>query len=411
VFPGITRARLKSFLSRAPIIFTLLFATAVLAFLAVSHLVTRFRQQEKALGRHLYEQGQAEQASGSPERAIADFRAALTYNRDDFQYQLSLARSLRDSGRTSEAKTYLMNLWERGPEDGAVNLALGRLAAREGGVSEAIHYYHNATYGIWDADAETHRRNAEFELINFLLQQNALPQAQGELITLSASLPHDAELEMQAARMFGRAGDQERTLSEYQAILRHDRQNAAALAGAGQAAFQLHRYRTAEKYLGDSAKLDTQNAALQQSLESARLILQADPFSHGLSSAERSRRIRDAFNRAGELLANCAKLLGFSFQDGSQLGTSKQNDESTNGQQGNAPVNFFSSDLISLHKSWLDMKSKLGRSSTTAEPDTADSVMALVFQIEEQTQNQCGEPTAMDLALLQLAQKPQGADQ
>jgi tetratricopeptide (TPR) repeat protein len=365
----------------------------VLAFLAVSHLVTRFRQQEKALGRHLYEQGQAEQASGNPQRAIADFRAALTYSRDDFQYQLSLARALRDSGRTSEAKTYLLNLWERGPEDGAVNLALGRLAARETAVSEAIHYYHNATYGIWDSDAEAHRRNAEFELINFLLQQNATPQAQGELITLSASLPPDAELEMQAARMFSRAGDQERALSEYQAILRHDRQNGAALAGAGDAAFQLHRYRTAERYLTEAAKLDPQNSAVRKSLDFARLILQADPFSHHLSNAERSRRTRDAFDRAGTLLADCAKLHGM----GNHLA--------------DAQANPLSPDLISLHKSWLDMEPKLGRPSTAAERDTGDSAMALVFQIEEKTQNQCGDPTAMDQALLQLAQNPQGADQ
>ncbi|MFI5069517.1 MAG: tetratricopeptide repeat protein [Terriglobales bacterium] len=393
MFPGTTRARLKSFLSRAPVIFAILFVTAVLAFLAVSHLVTRFRLQEKALGRHLYEQGQAEYASAEPGRAIDDFRAALTYNRDDFQYQLSLARALRDSGRTPEAKTYLMNLWERAPEDGAVNLALGRLAAREGAISEAIHYYHNATYGIWDSDAEIHRRNAEFELINYLLQQNALPQAQGELITLSASLPADSELEMPIARMFDRAGDLERALSEYQSILRHDRQNATALAGAGQAALQLHRYGTAEKYLGEAAKLDPQNMPLQQSLESARLILQADPFSRGLSDAERNSRVRDAFNRAGQLLGECAKLHGVSFQDSDQTEDS------------------FSADLISLQKSWSDLKPKLRQPSALAEPDTADSIMTLVFQIEEGTQNKCGPPTARDRALLQLALNPQGADQ
>ncbi len=397
MFLGITRARLKAFLSRAPVIFTILFATAVLAFLAVSHLVTRFRLQEKALGRHLYEQGQVEYASAEPGRAIPDFRAALTYNRDNFQYQLGLARALRDSGRTSEAKTYLMNLWERAPEDGAVNLALGRLAAREGAINEAIHYYHNASYGIWDSDADIHRRNAEFELIHFLLQKNALLQAQGELITLSASLPADAELEMPVAQMFERAGDQERALAEYQTILRNDRQNAAALEGAGQAAFQMRHYRSAEKYLGEAAKLDPQNAALQQSLESARLILRADPFIHGLPNGERSSRIRDAFNRAGNLLADCAELHGVSFQDGSQ-----------SGEEASDP---FSSDLISLQKNWSEMKPKFRRQNALAEPDTADSVMALVFQIEERTQNQCGEPTAMDRALLQLALNPQGADQ
>ncbi|MGH9528988.1 MAG: tetratricopeptide repeat protein [Terriglobales bacterium] len=400
----IRRADLKAFLSRASVIFTILFASAVLAFLGASHLVNRFREQEKALGRHLYAQGLAEQASGKTERAIAEYRAALTYDRDNFQYQLSLARALRDSGLTSEAKTYLMNLWERNPEDGAVNLALGRLAAREGAISEAIHYYHNATYGVWDSDAEVHRRDAEFELINFLLQQNALPQAQGELITFSASLPREAELEMPVARMFDLAGDQERALAEYEAVLRHDRQNAAALAGAGREAFKLHHYRTAEKYLGDAAKLDPRNAPLQQSLEIARLVLQADPFSDGLSNRERSSRVRDAFNRAGELLAGCAKLHNISFQDGSQQ---------ENAPQSNAAdvANSFSTDLASLHKEWLEMKLKLRRPGAAAEADTADSAMALVFKVEEQTQNQCGEPTVMDRALLELAQNPQRADQ
>jgi tetratricopeptide (TPR) repeat protein len=198
---------------------------------------------------------------------------------------------------------------------------------------------------------------------------------------------------MPVARMFDSAGDRERALAEYQTVLRRDSQNAAALEGAGQAAFELRRYRTAERYLGEAAKLDPQNAALQQSLESARLILRTDPFIHGLPNGERSSRIRDAFNRAGNLLADCARLHGFRFQDNNQ------------------PEDPFSSDLISLQKGWSEMKPKFRRRSVSAEPDIADSVMALVFQIEERTQNQCGEPTAIDRALLELALNPQGADQ
>ena len=128
----VSRSSLKSVLQRPPVIISLLSIAAVLAFLAVTHLVNRFREQEKALARHLYAQGQMDLDSGRPDRAIGYFRAALTYNRNDFQYQLSLARALRDTGRTDESKSYLMNLWERSPEDGAVNLALGRLAVREG---------------------------------------------------------------------------------------------------------------------------------------------------------------------------------------------------------------------------------------------------------------------------------------
>ncbi len=335
---------LKSVLRRPPIIISLLSITSVLAFLAVTHLVNRFREQEKALARHLYAQGQMDLDSGRPDRAIGYFRAALTYNRSDFQYQLSLARALRDTGRTDESKSYLMNLWERSPEDGAVNLALGRLAVREGRTDEAIHYYHNATYGIWDSDPETHRRNAQFELVDFLLRQNARPQAQAELITLAASLPPEAELETRLARMFERLGDYEHALSEYQAIVKHDRKNAGAYAGAGEAAFQLHRYGTAEEYLVTAIRLDPSNSSVSQLLQTARLILEIDPFVRDISTSARDRRIKISFDRAGARLEECAKKQGTS-------------DDSS------------SSGLTSLLQDWKAMKGKVSRRGAAFGPE------------------------------------------
>src|ERR1700686_154549 len=308
--PVASHRSLKSVLRHPPIIISLLSIAAMLAFLAVTHLVNRFREQEKALARHLYAEGQMDMDSGRPDRAIGYFRAALTYNRNDFQYQLSLARALRDTGRTDESKSYLMSLWERSPEDGAVNLALGRLAVREGLTNEAIHYYHNATYGIWDLDPETHRRNAQFELIDFLLRQNARPQAEAELITLAASLPADPELETRLAQLFERLGDYEHALSEYQTVLEHDRQNAVASAGAGEAAFQLHRYGTAEKYLANAVRLDPSNSSVSQLLQTARLILEIDPFVHGISTSEQDHRIKMSFDRAGARLRECAAKQG-----------------------------------------------------------------------------------------------------
>ncbi len=93
--------------------------------------------------------------AGNPEAALGDFRAALSYSHDNSQYQLSLARALRDTGRTAEAETYLISLWERTPQEGPVNLALGRLFAREQQFDKAIQYYHNAIYGFWASDADT----------------------------------------------------------------------------------------------------------------------------------------------------------------------------------------------------------------------------------------------------------------
>ena len=166
---------------------------AVLAFLGVNRLVNRFHEQEKALARHLYERGLQAQSEGQPERALGDFRAALSYAHDNFDYQLSLARALRDTGRTAESETYLISLWERSPQEGAVNLALGRLFAREqlfdGPSSTTTMRF--MVFGR--AIPSTKRRDTQFELIAYLLQHKAYPQAQAELITMASALPRDLE--------------------------------------------------------------------------------------------------------------------------------------------------------------------------------------------------------------------------
>src|SRR6266568_2235219 len=129
-------------------VFAVLSLIAITAFAGVTRLVNRYGEQQKALARRMYAKGIENQKAGKPEVSIEDFRSALSYDHNNFQYQLSLARALRDTGRMSEAESYLINLWERTPQDAYVNLALGRLAARQGSVDKAIQYYHNAAYGV-----------------------------------------------------------------------------------------------------------------------------------------------------------------------------------------------------------------------------------------------------------------------
>ncbi len=378
---------LKPITSRPPVVIAGLSVLAVLAFLFVNRLVNRFGEQEKALARHLYEQGLAEQKAGMPDRAIEDFRAALIYSRDNSQYQLSLARALRDTGRTDEAETYLISLWERSPQDGPVNLALGRLAARQRSLDKTLQYYHNAIYGVWASDPDTNRLNTWFELIEFLVRQRAYPQAQAELITLAAELPPRPELRLRAADLFARAQDYDHALVEYQRVLRLDRGNAAVFAGAGEAAFSLGRYRTAQRYLQSAVKANLEDAQASQLLQTSNLILEADPFSQRLSNAERNRRIRAAFHQAGERLAGCAQSKGVDLMTPSAPG-----------------------DLPALRAHWNEMKTKLKRLGALGEDDTADAAMDLVFEIEQETSKNCGPPSGLDQALLLLGQNRAGVD-
>ena len=380
-------AGLKAFTRRPAVIFAILGLVAVLAFVGVARLVNRFHEQEKALARHLYERGMQAQTAGQRELALADFRAALNYARDNFDYQLSLARALRDTGRTAESETYLISLWERTPQDGAVNLALGRLFAREQAFDKTIQYYHYATYGFWPGDSGAKRRDTQFELIEFLLRSQAYPQAQAELISMAAALPHDSAFRIRVAGMFARAQDNEHALGQFQEVLQSDHDNPSALLGAGQAAFQMGRYRTAQGYLESAVHADPQNTTPSELLKISTLVLQADPYAPRIPEVERNQRLRSAYQTAGERLESCARSKGIDLSLRSPTG-----------------------ELPALKSRWLEAAPKVTKLGAH-DGSALDAVMEVVFEIERQTQFLCGPPEGLDEALLLISQERSGVEQ
>ncbi|PYX86707.1 MAG: hypothetical protein DMG68_14500 [Acidobacteria bacterium] len=123
---------------REAMVLLTLSAIAILAIAGVFALVKRFHHWQGSLASRLYENGQRELQSGNPAKAIEDFRSALAFEGDNYQYQLSLAEALEAAGRYDEAESYLLNLWERQPQDGMVNLQLARLAAHRHLISSRI---------------------------------------------------------------------------------------------------------------------------------------------------------------------------------------------------------------------------------------------------------------------------------
>jgi tetratricopeptide (TPR) repeat protein len=375
-------------LSQQPLlVLGVLLSLTIVGFVAVGRLVSLYRARQKVLAASIYRQGLADQQSGLLNMAIEDFRAALIYDPDNDQLQLSMGRALRDSGHLDEAEDYLETLWERAPQDSTINLALGRLAARRGDIQEALRYYHSAIYGVWRSDADANRLQARFELTEFLLLKNAFPEAQAEVIGLLPTLPADPNLQLRVARLLAQAQDHSRALAEYQVVLKENPANAAAQTGAGEAAFQLGRYRTAQKYLQAAANSTTADPTVASMLETTNLILSSDPFHRGISDAERNRRIRAAFNVAGARLDQCARLRGLEL----------------NGSPS-------SSGLAALQAQYLTMKPQVNQMGRSVESDLPDTLMDLVFQIEQETQKECGNAQGTDLALLLIARDRDGVD-
>jgi tetratricopeptide (TPR) repeat protein len=370
----------------APVILLVLTLVAATGFAAVGHLVARYNANQQSRGRKLYAQGMAAAGAGRYDAAIAAFRAALTCDPTNSQYQLSLARALRDSGvprRLEEAESYLLALWQRSPQDAAVNLALARVAAHRGSIEDAIRYYHNAMYGVWNSDPDSNRMKARIELIQFLLTKGATASAESELLALSASLPPDPAAHLQAAQFFAQAQDYFGALAQYREVLHLDPSNSAALAGAGEAAYRSGTYTLAQHYLQAADNVNPQDAQARELLATTDLVLRNNPFRSHISDAERNRRIAGAFIQTEKRLTECARQTGVDL---------------------NAPASSPPS-LVNLQSRWMSTKPNLEHLRSAGETDLPDTIMDVVFQIEQQTAAICGPPQGLDLALLLISQK------
>jgi tetratricopeptide (TPR) repeat protein len=371
---------LSWYAAREPLVVLVLSLSAIAFFFLVSGLSGLYQRTLSSRATLWSGRGATDLSAGRIPAAMKDFQVALTYSRDNFDYQLSLAQALLRLKRTEEARVYLINLWERQPENGPVNLQLARIYASKSDVTQALRYYHNAIYAVWSGNAEQQQRSARLELVRFLLDHKAFNQAEAELIAAGRDLPEDASLQMAIGDLFMRVPDYERAFVLYRQALKSDRRNPDALARVGRAAFELGQYRLAERYLKSALAERPSDAQSEQLLATSTEVRKLDPYSFW-SSIERDRTVRSDFDTAGERLSSC-------------MSTSNQ---STNPS------------LQSLYTQWMDMKATLNKNSLRAHPEWSNSAMDLVFNIERATSTVCGTPTGDDLVLLLIAKRHEGS--
>jgi tetratricopeptide (TPR) repeat protein len=375
-------ARYRFYLRQRPTMLAMFSVLAVVFFLGVTVLSRTHQAQRQAIGERWFRRGIADLNAKRFDAAVTDFRAALLYSPDEYSYQLNLAEALIGEGHTGQASAYLINLWEREPENGVVNLELARIAAQRGETDSAIRYYHNAVYAVWPSNEEGKRLDARLELIELLLRIGAKRQAQSELIALAENAEHDPALQERIGNLFLRAEDYEHALGAYNAALKSDRQDAAALAGAGHAAFELGRYQSAQHYLQSAISANPNDSQSAEWLKTAQLVLHLDPFRRQIPAAERNRIVAEAFAAAGQRLKSCA------LPTTTAIG----------------PVS-----APSLSDEWARLKPQMTEAGLRRNQDLAEKAMDLVFRIERETNLMCGTPTGTDLALLLISRMHEGS--
>ncbi len=364
-------------------------ALTVVLFVIALFVTASFHRHQASLGKEYFRRGEAALSAQHADEAITDFRAALSYAPERREYRLRLGRALLLANHDKEALAHFKDLWESEPGDGELNLELARLAARSGNMADALRFFHGAIYGLWGQNPTENRQEAWLELIQFLLGEHANTQAQSELLALSANLPADASVNAEVAALFMRSGDDVHALQLYRSALHLDRKGHAALIGAAQASFALGNYKGAVSYFKAAANEHSLPPEAQPQLEAAELVLQVDPYQRGLGAAERRARTLANFAQAGNRLKTCA---------------------GSKGQQLTAPFGQNPSSLQADYSQWSALQRELSLKTLREDSDLIEKTMDIVYRIEQNTEQLCGEPVGKDMALLLLARHSLGAE-
>jgi tetratricopeptide (TPR) repeat protein len=354
-------------------------AGAILLFTRA--MAVKERQLNQAVAATWFREGKRQLATGNVRGAADAFHRAASNDYENREYGLALADALASEGHTEEARYALLRLREAAPESPEVNLDLARLAAKREDIAEASRYYHNALYGLWTGDqVDREQRQVRTELIRFLLDHQQYSRALAELLILGSDLPDDATVQTDVGQLFLEADDAPHALKHFMRALHLQKDNPAALTGAGEAAFRLGEYAQARRYLeAATAAGDTQQPS--QSLALAKMVLSSDPLSPHLPRTERNERLEKALNQSLSRLDTC---------------------------MARPDINGAVVDLNALRSQATTLDLKLRRGGLGRDPELLDTGMELIDRIAETTKNDCGDPEGLDRALLLIGRKHKG---
>jgi tetratricopeptide (TPR) repeat protein len=289
------------------VVLGIIIAAIVPAFALTQLVVIRYRDERKALANDWSTRGEQDVAR-QPAAAITDFETALSYGPERVEDRFRLAQALMAADRPGEARAQLLTLVADEPSRGDLNLALARLAAHGGDLSDAVRYYHAAIDGSWPSGAAQARRKTRIALARLLMANGQLVPAQAELIGLIDDLPRDARVITNVASLLADAGAAARALGLLRQALEIDPANSAAAQLAGSLEFAAGDLRGARHDLLEAAKHAPLSQANAQTLDVVERVFELDPYVDRLASRVRAERALHALEIAKARLERCAAM-------------------------------------------------------------------------------------------------------
>ncbi|MBV8113424.1 MAG: tetratricopeptide repeat protein [Silvibacterium sp.] len=365
-------------------LFVITVALAVLTYL----LFNSFLRRRQALTQTWLLEGEKAMATGRPKEAVDAYRSALEYGPLQRETEAKLAMALSAAGHQQEAVSYFDTLLESEPGNGQINLALARIATKQGNESRAIEYYQRALDGTWEGDGYARRRTVRLELARYFIGVVDYPRARTQLLIVAGNAPDDPDIRMEIAGLMEKAQAPSDALEIYRSIAEQKPDRIDALEGAGRVALALGRFGLARAYLeeavrhaGFASQPDPVQSQYREMLADATQLLDLYPGTD-LKVGERAQRILHAATVAQTRLNVC-------------LGNGKVSDPQVAG----------------LAAKWQQVPTKLTPTDLARQPQLEQSIMALVYTTELETERACGPPNGEDLLYLKIAKSPLVAEQ
>lgn len=370
-------ADLVSWRASRTLVLTLCALLLVPMFTTTGVIVRLFHDKQAKIAVDWERAGNVNLETGHAQTAIEDFRNALLYSSNNSKLELELAEALTAQGQLAESENYLFNLRAADPDNALIDLQLARISARQGDVSAAVNFYHDAAFGEWPSDAHASQVAAREELIQFLLKNNRQDQARAEALSMAADNPADPEVLNEAAAYLIASGDSSNALDQYQHVLRLEPNNVTALIGAGNTALALYQFSEADRYFSRAIQRGARTPDVEADRDLAATAAELDPFNPHLDSRERQQRILQIFAAAEQRANACMP-----------------------GVLTNSPT--LTADSKALAAARAALPPKLTLNVFNAHPEYADEALNWAFDLEKSAPSQCAG-TLADRAIEALA--------
>ncbi len=402
---------------RVRLVFVLMVIAIIAGFGLTKWYVSYLRNLESSLAQRWFLRGEEAIAKGYPSVAIEDYRDALGYDGSNQQYRLKLAEALMKEGRLPEARAYLLTLWSRDPADAQVNLDLARVYAEQKKPDLAVRYYRAAIDGVWSSDPLQRRTETRFELVQYLMEHGDRARATAELIAIQAESPDDPAVSVKIGDLLLKLGEAARAAKSFDAALKENAQNLAALSGAGQAALELGDYRKAVHLLSTADNLTGSKAGSPEAdqLALAREAYDADPYLRNLTITQRANRVAAAFDLAMEKLRQCASRQNATLSPEPAATAPKKSNPALPSKQNGyitsiVPQAAAPSSLQLLYDSGTQKQPAAKVQALRKNPDAIAPTMDFVFEVLHATEDVC-PPETMPERALQLIARHEGEEQ